>query len=449
MKMVLGLLWIMGLAVSAAAAPTRYVIQATGNLPGNFGAMVTKSGGNIQKTFPNGGAALATSSNTSFAANMAKQGFLGLVAADMTIQWVPSPSGAAGETLSGPAPDAPPANDPTAAFFYACQWNLEQIDAPGAWAKGQFGDGIKIAVIDSGIDPYHVELVGRVDLAESTSVLSPGSSPCGDETTINDLVGHGTFVSSIITSNGVGIAGVAPNATIVAVKALNCFGAGSIGDVLDAIYYAASLPDVQIINMSIASLSPKSTKGVGQMVGTLTRAINYATSVGKFVVSASGNDGLDLQHATNYVEMPCELGTTVCVYATNNEDTLASYSNYGAGATWVGAPGGDYPNNLPANPDCPGIYPGFPVSYQGKIIGALSGFQFFGEEDHYTDSTGTSFAAPIVAGVAALVDGKHGGTLSPSELKTILSQSAVDLGKTGTDNLYSHGRVNASDAVDH
>jgi subtilisin family serine protease len=67
----------------------------------------------------------------------------------------------------------------------------------------------------------------------------------------------------------------------------------------------------------------------------------------------------------------------------------------------------------------------------------------------YVAGDGTSFASPIVAGVAALVDGKHAGTLDHGQLKTILSQSAVDLGTTGTDDLFSHGRVNASAAVDH
>jgi subtilisin family serine protease len=86
---------------------------------------------------------------------------------------------------------------------------------------------------------------------------------------------------------------------------------------------------------------------------------------------------------------------------------------------------------------------------QGLMISVCSSF-VCGNSSSYVVGDGTSFfASPTVAGVAALVDGKHGGALDAGQLKTILSQSADDLGKPGTDNLFSHGRVNASQAVDH
>lgn len=430
---------------SAWAAPTHYVVQATEALPANFSTMVTKAGGTVQKTFP-AGIALATSSNASFAASMAKQGFAGTVTADQAIQWVPSRAAAVKATLSGPSASSLPPVDPTTAFFYACQWNLQQIDAPGAWGKGQFGDGMKIADLDTGTDPFHQDLEGKVDLVESASVLTPGSSPCGafDEETIFDLSFHGTFVTSMIAANGLGMAGVAPNSSIVAVKVLNCEGSGSFGDIITGIYYAASLPDVQFINMSLGAVFPK--KGAGSLIGALNTAVNYATSVGKMVVSAAGNNGIDLQHALNFTAVPCESGQDVCVYATNNQDTLASYTNFGASATWVGAPGGDFPDALDPNADCL-----FPADLQGLVVGACSEFVSGCDSanDFYTVGDGTSFASPTVVGVAALVDGAHGGTLSPTDMKSILAASADDLGKNGTDNLYSHGRVNASNAVDH
>jgi len=109
----------------------------------------------------------------------------------------------------------------------------------------------------------------------------------------------------------------------------------------------------------------------------------------------------------------------------------------------VGAPGGDFPNATPPLAGC-----ALPPVLQGLMLSVCSSF-VCGNNSSFVVGDGTSFAAPTVAGVAALVDGKHGGALDASQLKTILSQSADDLGQTGTDNLFSHGRVNASQAVDH
>jgi len=296
------------------------------------------------------------------------------------------------------------------------------------------------------IDPTHSEMVGKVDVAQSTSTLSPGSSPCGpvDETTILDFRFHGTFVASQIVSNNIGVAGVAPLTEIVAVKSLNCTGSGSFADVIAGILYAADLPDVSAINMSLGAVFPRT--GAGSLISAMNKAVNYANSQGKLVVSSAGNEGLDLQHSGNLVSLPAEAGAGISIYATGIDDTLASYSNHGVSATWVGAPGGDSPNPLPPLPGCV-----LPQSLQSLVLGACSSFQvslpFACGTGSYVLGAGTSFAAPLVAGVGALVDGKAGGSLGPAQLKTNLKNTADDLGATGTDNLYSHGRVNASSAV--
>ncbi len=418
-----------------------YLIQVNG--AGDLSSQVAAAGGTLLWSHPDLGYAAATSTDPSFASKL-KQAGVQSVDQDLVTQWVPTAQQASLQQVGTAASTQAPVS-PTGSFFYSCQWALPKIDAPGAWAKGDLGSGIKVAVLDTGTDPFHSDLAGKIDTANSTSMLTPGSSPCGsfDEGTIYDLNFHGSFVSGLITTNDLGSTGVAPAAQLVAVKVLNCNGRGSFTDIINGIYYAAGLPDVQIINMSIGGGFPKNLKGAGPLTAALNKAVNYASSQGKLVVVAAGNNGVDMDHDGNFNWVPAQSGNGVSVYATDNHDGLASYSNHGVSGTWVGAPGGDSPNTAPALPGCI-----FPPSAQGFIVSVCSSF-VCGGNNFYVAGDGTSFASPITAGVAALVDGKHAGTLDPGQLKTILSQSAVDLGKTGTDNLFSHGRVDANAAVDH
>jgi subtilisin family serine protease len=418
-----------------------YLIQING--AGDLSSQVAAAGGTLLWAHPDLGYAAATSTDPGFAGKL-KQAGVQQVDQDLVAQWVPTPQEAGLQQVSTAATTQATAS-PAGSFFYSCQWALPKIDAPGAWAKGDLGSGIKVAVLDTGVDPFHSDLAGKVDTANSASMVTPGSSPCGsfDEGTIYDLDFHGTFVSGLITTNNLGSTGVAPAAQIVAVKVLNCTGRGSFSDIINGLYYAASLPDVQVINMSLGSGFAKNLKGAGPLVAALNKAVNYASSQGKLVVTAAGNNGVDMDHDVNTTWVPAESGNGIAAYATDNHDGLASYSNHGVSGTWVGAPGGDLPNTASALPGCL-----FPASSQSLIVSVCSSF-VCGGDNFYVAADGTSFASPITAGVAALVDGKHAGTLDPAQLKTILSQSAVDLGKTGTDNLFSHGRVNASAAVDH
>jgi subtilisin family serine protease len=433
------------LAVPAFAAdpqPTsNYLIQING--AGDLAGQVAAAGGTLLWSHPDLGYAAARSTDPSFTSKL-KQAGVQSVDQDLESQWVPTAQQAGLQQVSTAAVTQAPAS-PTGSFFYSCQWSLPKIDAPGAWAKGDLGSGIKVAVLDTGTDPFHSDLAGKIDTANSTSLLTPGSSPCGafDEGTIYDLDFHGSFVSGLITTNSRGTTGVAPGAEIVAVKVLNCGGFGRFSDIINGIYYAANLPDVQIINMSLGTGFAKNLKGAGPLVAALNKAVNYAGTQGKLVISASGNNGVDMDKDGNTTWVPAQSGSGIAAYATTNQDGLASYSNYGISGTWVGAPGGDFPNTAPALAGCP-VAP----SQQGLIISVCSSF-VCGGSNFYVVGDGTSFASPITAGVAALVDGKHAGTLDQGQLKTILSQSAVDLGKPGTDNLFSHGRVNASAAVDH
>jgi subtilisin family serine protease len=367
----------------------------------------------------------------------------------MIVQWTPEIEG---NVIKAPELGTP-GTDPSGAYYRACQWNLDQIDAPAAWNAGIFGDGVTVAVLDSGVDPDHIDLFGKVDLANSVSVLT--NSPCGpvDELYWFDFRYHGTLVASQITGNGLGMASVAPGAEIVAVKTNSCLGSGTFGDLIAGILYAADLAHVDIINMSLGGYFAKNE--VQGLLPAVTKAVNYANSKGKLVVASAGNGddygvGINLDKDKNYVHLPSEAGTAVSVYATNYYDQLAGYSNYGRSGTWIGAPGGGAPPPAPLA-ECPWPEVG------GSVLGACSSYSvffscydpLFGAVYYLRGATGTSFAAPTAAGVAALMEGNYSGGLNPGQLRSALAKTADDLGKKGTDALYSHGRVNAGEAAQY
>lgn len=428
------------LAAPGVAGTNSYIIEGTGNaLPTNLGAMVGAAGGVLQRTHPEFGVAQATSADPSFASKLAGASGIQAVAQDTIVQWTPPRSAAVQSTLvlSNPPAAAP---NPQGAFFFGCQWNLQQINAPGAWARGAFGGpNTKVAVLDTGVDPNHIDLAGKIDIADSTSVITAGTSPCGstDETTFMDFDFHGTFVSSQIVSNLIGMASVAPSSNVVMVKVLNCQGSGSFGDVIAGIRYAATLKNVDIINMSLGAFIPKA--GNDALLDALGRATLFAELHGKLVVAASGNSATDLTFSSPNIEVPAQSPGVIAINATNIQDTLASYSNFGV-ATWLDAPGGDLPNPDAALPGCP-----VTASLQSLVLGACSS-ALCGNENSYLVGAGTSFASPIVAGVSALIDEIDGKpiTFFPDFAKLILALTADRIGPF---NIYANGRVNAARAV--
>ncbi|MDP9120594.1 MAG: S8 family serine peptidase [Acidobacteriota bacterium] len=432
------------LMVCCVAAPGRanaasaYIIEGT-SLPANLDAQVTAAGGTLHRVHPEIGLAMAMSDDPNFAPRLMAGGTLTSVTLDTLVQFAPpTPSDLASSAVLLPQ-SAAAGPTPTAAFFFACQWALKQIDAPGAWAQGQLGSpNVKVAVLDSGVDPFHIDLNGKIDTANSTTVLTPGSSPCGanDETTFFDFNFHGTFVSSMITGNSLGIAAVAPKSNVVAVKVINCKGRGSFGDLIAGLHYAGKLPDVDVINMSLGALVPR--QGTEALVRAVGKALDFARDRGKLLVAASGNDGIDLSAHPELIEVPAQLHNAISIYATSINETLASYSNHGTPpATWVGAPGGDLPNTHAPLAGCP-----VPANIQSLIIGACSSF-VCGATNRYVLGAGTSFASPLVAGVAALIDSAHPND-NPSRTKHILAQTATDLEPSDT---FAKGVVNASRAV--
>jgi subtilisin family serine protease len=234
----------------------------------------------------------------------------------------------------------------------------------------------------------------------------------------------------------------------VGVKVLNCLGEGSFGDIIAGILYAAGLSQVHVINISLGPLDgiPKNAPGAGRLIAALNKAVNHAGSRGKLVVSASGNAGVNMDKDRNTAWVPAQSGSGISIWAGDIDSNLASYSNFGRSGTWVGAGGGDF---TPGSPQIPLPGCALPDSHDG-IASVCSTFSIFfgcGPTNVLFGGSGTSFSAPAVAGVAALLDGKHGGALSGGQLRTILSRTADDIGKKGVDAIFSHGRVNAGNAV--
>jgi lantibiotic leader peptide-processing serine protease len=353
-------------------------------------------------------------------------------------------------------PASRPNLNPDEAYFFGCQWNMQQVKAPEAWATGARGAGMRIAVVDTGIQHDHIDLVGKVDLTRSANFLTVALPGCPLEDRrpdlLTDYAGHGTMVASVVTSNNIGVGGVAPDATLVMVKVLGCTGGGSALDVIAGILYAAEL-DVDVISLSLAFTLPRSASGGGRFVALFQKAVNYATQQGKLLVGSAGNDARDLGKMKDVVRIPTMLANVRTAYATDHRDQLAPYSSYGTAATWVGAPGGffwDYEG--PALPGCaavPAVQNRIPMACSGDTIRRpFSDWCKNGSTSTYlTRPVGTSFATPMVAGVAALVGGTRNRGFNPQQIATILAQTADDLGDPGVDNYYSHGRVNAARAV--
>lgn len=294
--------------------------------------------------------------------------------------------------------DAPVRADavPTGTDTYrGSQWDLTKIQTPTAW-QASTGAGVTVAVIDSGVDAAHPDLAGQVlpgvDLVAGTT--GAGTDPNG----------HGTHVAGTIaaaTGNGVGIAGVAPDARILPVRVLGADGSGTMSAVANGITWAAD-HGAQVINMSLGSPS---------QVTAVTNAIAYARSKGVVVVASAGNSRSS-GSPTNY---PAADPGVIAVASTDSADRYSSFSNQGAYVD-VAAPGSSILSTLPES---------------------MGGYAYY---------SGTSMASPHVAAVAALLKAYTSG-LSPDQIQQAMEKSAVDLGTAGKDVDYGYGRIDAVAAL--
>jgi subtilisin family serine protease len=240
------------------------------------------------------------------------------------------------------------------------------------------------------------------------------------------------------------ITGVAPHTTIVGVKVLSFEGSGTFEGVTAGIMYATDVKS-HVINMSLGAGIDMNEPGAKALVKSLERAVRYAEQRGTLVISAAGNDGLNLDDRAAPFYVPCEV-SSICVSATGpllqqDFDQPATYTNYGKSAIEVAAPGGNF------HPDDESKY-----QTEDLIIGACSSRTTqpglapcqqnrVGAVYFYAWAAGTSMATPHVSGVAALIKA-NAFTLSTSSLKDRITRHADDLGAPGRDAFYGRGRVN-------
>ncbi len=415
-------------------------------------AAVAAAGGTVTFSHGKTGIGVATSPYPDFLKRVLATKAIQAGAEDMMIEWQPPiPEGGIVEAAVTPGDET----------YAHAQWNYKAVEAEGAWAAGFTGLGARVAVLDGGIYTDHIDLVGQVDFAASRSFV-PGEPFNHDLDT--DPFWHATHVAGIIAAkdNGIGTIGIAPDATIIGVKVLHG-GSGYFSWIISGILYASTpLAEegggADIINMSLRGIFARAGGG-GPLVAALNRAVNYAGQH-TLVVSAAGNDSLDLDHSWSWMVIPAESGSGIAVSATGpmgfavgypngatNFRRPASYTNYGNSVVWLAAPGGD--DVLPGNDTCtlPRVPSGnvtFPCWVFDMVVSCIRGYG--SSITYYGWADGTSMAAPAVAAVAALVKQRY-PEISVGELKTLLARTADDEGKKGHDPYYGRGFVNARRAV--
>ncbi len=302
-------------------------------------------------------------------------------------------------------------NDPA----YPAQWHLPALDAASAWDVTT-GEGTVVAVIDTGV-AYETTgaFVQAPDLAGTRFV--PGWDFVGGDAHPNDENGHGTHVTGSIaqtTGNGVGGAGVAPDASIMPLRVLDGTGAGTDFNVAQALRFAAD-HGAAVANLSLG----------GPTQSTVVRdAVTYATNKGVVIVASAGNDGLGT------VSYPAANERVIAVGAVRHDRTRPSYGSYGAALDIV-APGGD----LSVDQDGDGYPDGI---LQQTFRNGVANFCLCFMQ-------GTSMAAPQVSAVAALIASR--GVTDRQVIEDILLDTAVDLGPTGRDDQFGHGLVQAAAAT--
>ena len=267
-------------------------------------------------------------------------------------------------------------------------WGLAKIHAAEAWALTPGDAKTVLAIVDTGVDYTHPDLAGRV---------VKGHDFANDDDDPMDGHSHGTHcagTAAATADNGIGIAGVAPGVTVMAVKVLSDQGSGTTDDVCAGIVYAAD-HGAHVISMSLGGTGGQQAKQA---------AVDYARSKGAIVVVAMGNNG------GNVAVYPGACKGVVAVGATQADDTRASFSNYG---DWngVAAPGHKILSTVPNN-----------------------GYQAY---------SGTSMATPHVAGLAALIRSQD-PSLDAEAVFARLKAGAVDLGKPGFDPEFGFGRIDAA-----
>ena len=276
-------------------------------------------------------------------------------------------------------------------------WGVDRIDADLVWETNT-GQGVKVGIIDSGIDKDHLDL--KDNIKGGINIINPKKS-------WDDDCGHGTHVAGTVAAlnNNIGVVGVAPQAHLHAIKVLNRRGSGYISDVIKGLQWSID-NEMQVVNMSL---------GTSSNIQSYHDAIIAAYNNGITIVAAAGNDG----ETDGKIYYPAKYPETIAVSATNDNDGLAYFSSYGEEID-LAAPGRNVNSTW--------------------------------NDGYYHFGNGTSMATPHVVGVAALViasgvdDTNENGRIN-DEVREILQNTAEDLGNQGKNIYFGSGLVDAENAV--
>ncbi len=276
------------------------------------------------------------------------------------------------------------ANDP----YFPNAWHLSKIGAPTAWDASQ-GDGVIVAILDTGVNGNHEDLVGR---------MVPGWNFYDNNADTSDVHGHGTAVAGAAvanTNNGKGVAAIAGNAYIMPVRIADANAQATGSAIAQGLVWAADR-GAKVANISYHGIP-------GNL--TVQNAAQYMKNKGGLVVVAAGNTSAEIVSPAD--------DSMIFVSATDGNDVKTSWSSWGNYVD-VAAPG---------------------VNIYTTDRGG-----------GYRTASGTSLASPVVAGVVGLMWAAN-PRLGPSDIERVLFGTARDLGKAGFDSYYGHGRVDAAAAV--
>jgi subtilisin len=272
---------------------------------------------------------------------------------------------------------------------------VAQIRAPAAWPSSQ-GEGVRVAVVDTGIDYNHPDL--RANYRGGVSFVPGAITPMDDH-------GHGTHCAGTIAAaiNGAGVVGVAPAAFLYAVKVLNASGSGQFSQIISGIDWCIK-NRMHIISMSL---------GGGSAPVALQNICNAAWSSGLVVVAAAGNSGTPVPPGTSSVGYPAKYRNVIAVSAIDSANAIAPFSSRG--------------------PEVDVCAPGVQVLSTTKGGG-------------YGNMSGTSMACPHVAGTAAVVWGAHRFATN-EQIWNLIVHYVDNLGPAGWDANFGYGRVNVDSAA--
>lgn len=332
--------------------------------------------------------------------------------------------------------------NPENAVFLGFQWNLHQIRSPDVWAEGNLGDpNVVVAVVDSGLDYTHQELVGKVDLSRSVSFLPsddaivaanfPGAHP------IADLHGLGTHLAGLISCNAIGTACIAPNVTLFGVKVADQDHTVDTAALIAGIVYSADQGADIILSSFPVLLDAKNRDQRATLLG-IHRAVKHAANSGAAVFAAVGPAGHDADKDKSEGVFAAQAPLAFGIAAVNRFDEPSDISGRGQIAVDFSAPGGRFIDRT--------------SSLEDSVLGPCSSFSLRiptcqrpnpGDPFRYVFFIGGIPAMAHGAGIAALMDSRVGGAMGVHDLFRLLPRAAIDIGPPGTDAFNGKGRLDA------